>query len=262
MLSPANTRRSRRYQVDLPVRVFLQDGTSSLEIPGRGTEISERGMALYAGIQKQLGDIIDLEFQSPGHHRTTGKIRSRSGYCYGLEFVTPLDSGPLANESRRQLNLKVLADQVYALALKSSPIKRKFVSLAKKNPSTMQAYVERCAELEGAVQEYEPVLEEMASLLGQAVQALQGDPVTLSSFMTIKALVEKNLESTRFVKEELAFAKELPNFSPPDQLRLYEQNIRPLREAQARLTADGIKLLSAAKSVGVPLPQEMYNEVS
>ena len=262
MFSPANSRRSRRYQVDLPVRVFLSDGASSLEIPGRGTEISERGMALYAGIQKQLGDIIDLEFQSPGHHRTTGKIRSRSGYCYGLEFVTPLDSAPLANESRRQLSLKVLADQVYELAVKSSPIKRKFVSLAKKNPSTMQAYIERCAELEGALREYEPVLQEMASLLGHAVQALKGDPVTMSSFMTIKALVEKNLESARFVNDELVLAKELPNFSPPDQVRLYEQNIRPLREAQARLTAEGIKLLSTAKSVGVPLPQEMYSEIS
>src|ERR1700751_2564048 len=165
MLSPTNTRRSRRYQVDLPVRVFLQDDTASLEIPGRGTEISERGMALYAGIQKQLGDIIDLEFQSPGHHRTIGKIRSRSGYCYGLEFVTPLNSGPLGNDSRRQLNLKLLADQVYALAHKSTPIKRKFVSRARKDTTTMQGYVERCAQLEVALQEYEPVLQQMQGLL-------------------------------------------------------------------------------------------------
>jgi hypothetical protein len=262
MLSPANTRRSRRYQVDLPVRIFLHDGSSSLEIPGRGTEISERGMALYAGIQKQPGDVIEVEFQSPSHQRTSGRIRSRSGYCYGLEFVTPLDSGPLANESRRQLNLKVLADQVYSLALKSTPIKSRFVSLAKKNPSSMPAYVERCAQLDLALREYMPVLEEMAGLLGRALQALKGDPVTLSSFMTIKALVEKNLESAQFVKEEITFARELPNFSPPDQMRLYEQNIRPLREAQARLSAEGIKLLSAAKAVGVPLPQEMYNEIS
>jgi hypothetical protein len=59
-------------------------------IPGRGTEISEGGMALCAGIDLKLHDLMEVEFLTPSRACVTGIVRNRSGYCFGLEFLTPL----------------------------------------------------------------------------------------------------------------------------------------------------------------------------
>jgi hypothetical protein len=90
MSSPVNTRRWSRHPVELPVRVVPRGGDSKFAIQGRGIEISEGGMTLYAGLPLKPGDFMDLEFQTPGHTRVSAIIRSRTGYCFGLEFLTPL----------------------------------------------------------------------------------------------------------------------------------------------------------------------------
>lgn len=56
---------------------------------GRGNELSEGGMALTAGVELRLGDLVDIEFTppysgSPLRHR--GIVRNRTGYRYGIEF--------------------------------------------------------------------------------------------------------------------------------------------------------------------------------
>jgi PilZ domain len=259
MFSPINTRRSRRHQVDLPVRVIVRSGVFSMVVPGRGTEISERGMALYAGIQKEPGDLVDVEFHTSGNQRTTGRIRSRNGYCYGVEFVTPLAGyGKLGSEGRRQLDLKLLAEQVHALALKSLPVKKMFVELTRKDTPTMEGYIERCADLEIAMRRYEPALREMHGLISEAVQALAEDPATLASFTTIENLLERNLRSVEYLKQELYYAKQLAALPATDQVGFYEEKIHPLREASARLAAEGIEIVKAARARGVRLPDEMY----
>ena len=90
MSSPVNTRRWQRHPVELPVRVVPRGGDSRFAIQGRGIEISEGGMTLYAGLPLKPGDFMDLEFQTPGHTRVSAIVRSRTGYCFGLEFLTPL----------------------------------------------------------------------------------------------------------------------------------------------------------------------------
>ncbi len=47
-------------------------------------------MALYAGINLRPGELMEIDFQIPGRASIKGIIRSRTGYCYGLEFLTPL----------------------------------------------------------------------------------------------------------------------------------------------------------------------------
>jgi hypothetical protein len=90
MLSSPNTRRWARHEADLPVHVAAVCTLARTAIPGRGTEISEGGMALYVGIESRPRDLIEIEFHSPLNARVTGVIRNRSGYCYGLEFLNPL----------------------------------------------------------------------------------------------------------------------------------------------------------------------------
>ena len=92
MSSLTNTRRWPRHPVELPVLVFPRGGDSKLTVQGRGIEMSEGGMTLYAGLPLKPGDYMDLEFQTPGRTRVSAIVRSRTGYCFGLEFLTPLGS--------------------------------------------------------------------------------------------------------------------------------------------------------------------------
>ena len=90
MPSLDNTRRWDRLPVDLPVRVVTSKGFSTTVVPGRGTELSEGGMVLYAGILLNPGDLLEIEFDTPVASRMTAIVRSRNGFCFGLEFITPL----------------------------------------------------------------------------------------------------------------------------------------------------------------------------
>lgn len=92
MLKPENKRRWSRLPVDLPVRVVTSKGFSTTVVHGRGTELSEGGMVLYAGILLNPGDLLELEFDTPFHSRVPAVVRSRNGFCFGLEFVAPLPS--------------------------------------------------------------------------------------------------------------------------------------------------------------------------
>jgi hypothetical protein len=90
MLNLERSRRWNRLPVDLPVRVVTSKGFSTTVVPGRGTEMSEGGMVLYAGIMLNPGDLLELEFETPFHSRIPAVVRSRNGFCFGLEFIAPL----------------------------------------------------------------------------------------------------------------------------------------------------------------------------
>ena len=85
-----NTRRWPRLPVDIPVRVVTSKGFSTTVVEGRGTEMSEGGMVLYAGILLNPGDLLEIEFDTPTPSRLPAIVRSRNGFCFGLEFITPL----------------------------------------------------------------------------------------------------------------------------------------------------------------------------
>ena len=91
--SPLNTRRWPRKQVDLQVFVVVRDGESKVFVPGRLTEISKGGLALYAGMNLQPGDPVEVELPKP-YARVKGTIRSRDGYCFGVEFMNSISAPP------------------------------------------------------------------------------------------------------------------------------------------------------------------------
>ena len=91
-LSPVNTRRWQRCQVDFPLHIIVSDGAQRIEVRGCGTELSQGGMALYAGLTLKPGDPIEVEFRTPPKLQIVGIIRNRTGYYFGLEFLTPLPS--------------------------------------------------------------------------------------------------------------------------------------------------------------------------
>jgi PilZ domain len=80
-------RRSVRYKLDVPLRVILQHSDRTLI---RGTEISECGMCVMAGLELKIGDSVEIEFTPPYSGepiRVTGAVRYRDGYRYGCEFM-------------------------------------------------------------------------------------------------------------------------------------------------------------------------------
>jgi hypothetical protein len=60
--------------------------------PWPGTELSEGGMELYAGIWLKPGDLLEVEFGIPHRVRMTAVVRHRNGFCFGLEFIAPLQT--------------------------------------------------------------------------------------------------------------------------------------------------------------------------
>lgn len=83
-------RRWKRYQIRVPVRVVVHRGDVSTRVNGRGTELNEGGMCVFAGVELNIGDQLELEFTapySPEMLRVWASVRNRYGYYYGLEFL-------------------------------------------------------------------------------------------------------------------------------------------------------------------------------
>src|SRR5271166_2861901 len=90
--SPDSTsiRRWPRHKVNVPIRVIVSRAMKASIFDGRGTSLSEGGMALFAGAEFRPGDQVAVEFTPPFSSppiRVDAKICNRSGYHYGVEFL-------------------------------------------------------------------------------------------------------------------------------------------------------------------------------
>ncbi|HVZ15535.1 MAG TPA: PilZ domain-containing protein [Terriglobales bacterium] len=90
-----NTRRYRRYKLDVPVRVIVHSEEKTRIIHGRGQELNEGGLAVNAGVELEVGDQVEVEF-TPAYTgqplRARAAVRNRNGYRYGLEFLNETGS--------------------------------------------------------------------------------------------------------------------------------------------------------------------------
>lgn len=87
-------RRWPRYKVDVPVRVITQGATKVSIVSGRGSELNNGGMAVFAGTELAIGAQVMVEFTPPysGHPiHVRCFVRNRNGYRYGVEFITESD---------------------------------------------------------------------------------------------------------------------------------------------------------------------------
>jgi hypothetical protein len=83
-------RRWQRYRLNLPIRlIYTHDGTTKI-MSGRGNDMSEGGVLVFAGMELKTGDEVLIEFTPPfaaGPVRARGLVRHRRGYNYGIEFA-------------------------------------------------------------------------------------------------------------------------------------------------------------------------------
>jgi hypothetical protein len=85
-----STRRWPRLKINVPIRVILPRDGRVMIIEGRGNELNEGGMQIFAGVELRVGDTVEVEFTPPYHGmpiRTRSIIRDRRGYYYGIEFL-------------------------------------------------------------------------------------------------------------------------------------------------------------------------------
>ena len=85
-------RRWQRYRIDVPIRVIFSRAMKDSIFDGRGTSLSEGGMALFVGgAELKPGDEMAVEFTPPFCSppiRVDVRICNRTGYHYGVEFLT------------------------------------------------------------------------------------------------------------------------------------------------------------------------------
>ena len=85
-MNTVNTRRCPRYYMHTPVFIPIPGATNTV-VPGLVSRLSRAGMELYAGVNLQPGEQMEIEFRAPGRMiRVTGTVCNRSGFCFGLEF--------------------------------------------------------------------------------------------------------------------------------------------------------------------------------
>jgi hypothetical protein len=66
--------------------VFIVIGGAKV-VPGLVSKISRAGMEVYAGVNLEPGELMEVEFRATGKTiRLAGTIRNRSFFCFGLEF--------------------------------------------------------------------------------------------------------------------------------------------------------------------------------
>ncbi len=86
----ARARRYARYKLDIPVRVIVTKEDTVKLVHGRGNELNEGGLTVFAGIELSVGEEISVEY-TPAYSgapiRARAVVRDRRGYKYGVELL-------------------------------------------------------------------------------------------------------------------------------------------------------------------------------
>jgi hypothetical protein len=86
-----NRRRWERHPFDGQLRVVVDHATDRTIFDARGVRLSEGGICLFAAANLPVGSHVKVEFNNPLTHepiRVRGKVRNRSVYLYGVEFLS------------------------------------------------------------------------------------------------------------------------------------------------------------------------------
>ena len=183
MATPSTQRRWTRHPVNLPARILAHNGLNTV-VPARATEISEGGLALYAGMPMETGDIAEIEFQAPQRSKILGVVRHRTGYCFGVEFLTPLssDNDITSGMQWAAVNLvRVTADVADKVKLAENGVAafsllQRVLSSAGK-PEDAQQAGHKAVILRGEIQEVYSVLQETKDEIRRVLGVISQMPI-------------------------------------------------------------------------------------
>jgi hypothetical protein len=86
----AALRRRQRLRLNVPVCLVVQRPDKVLLVNGRFRDMSDDGVAIFAGVELAMDSEVQLEFTPPfnkGPLRVWAIVRNRREYVYGLEFL-------------------------------------------------------------------------------------------------------------------------------------------------------------------------------
>src|SRR5437660_5209255 len=87
-------RRYSRRDIDVRIKIAINNNGVQTFVYGRGNDIAEGGMAAYISMEMGIGSRIKLEVQLPYSAqplKVSATVRNRHGFRYGLEFTTVSD---------------------------------------------------------------------------------------------------------------------------------------------------------------------------
>jgi hypothetical protein len=148
----------------------------------------------------------------------------------------------------------------------AAPKKQRFMQVLseKQNAKTLPEYLQRCAELGTAINDYEPVERQVDTLLSQMQQEIselkpQGSYGSLlPGFAVLRAVVAKDIEGAEAQRKEVGYAEQLPDIPEASRAQFYTSNIQPVAEQESKIAQAEIEILKDAKRRGITLPESVY----
>lgn len=83
-------RRFPRLKLDVSIAVFSGPAAAETKTRGRGNDIGEGGLAIYAPVEFGVGQAVRVEFTLPYSRMKfalQAMVRNKHGFRYGIEFV-------------------------------------------------------------------------------------------------------------------------------------------------------------------------------
>lgn len=167
---------------------------------------------------------------------------------------------------RQTAKLEALFKEDQQVERDAAPKKQRFMQLLseKQNAKSLPEYLQRCTDLEPAINDYETSERQVDDLMGQMQQeigelrpqASYGN--LLPGFAVLRAVFAKDIEAAEVYRREIGYAKQLPGIPAADRTQFYNANIQPVVEQEVKIAQDETAILKDAKMRGVTLPESVY----
>ena len=192
--------------------------------------------------------------------------RRRTFVLSSLFFVVAVAGGWFWFRVRQTAKLEALFKEDQEVERDAAPKKQRFMQLLseKQNAKTLPEYLQRCTELEPAINDYEASERQVDNLLGQMQQEI-GDlkpqasyGSLLPGFAVLRAVFAKDIEGAEAYRKEIGYAEQLPGIPAAGRAQFYTSNIQPVVEQESKIAQDETAILKDAKMRGVTLPESVY----
>lgn len=140
------------------------------------------------------------------------------------------------------------------------------MQLAREDTKTLPEYLQRCEQLEPAINDYEAAEKQMDNLFVQVQEQInelkpKADYANLTPFIEVlRAIMGKDLEAATAYRKEIAFAKQLPAIPATDRLRFYNSNIQPVLAQESQIAKEEIEIMRESKARGIKLPENLLQD--
>jgi hypothetical protein len=162
--------------------------------------------------------------------------------------------------------LDSLFKETHELSVKVAPQKQLFMKLVREDTKDLPQYLQRCAELEPAINDYEASERQMDDLMSQVQHEIEelkpkaNYASALPVLNVMRTIFGKDLEAAKVYRQEIEFAKQLPGIPESGRTHFYIMNIQPIVEQEHKIAMDEVAILKDAKARGVEMPESLYRD--